>query len=170
VSVLGEGIGPGVSGGLDASLLVARSRSFGPWSSEHVVRLIIADGLGLILVLVGWWQAAGVGSVHAGIAWLNLCLAGLVVAAVGNGLWLLRARQAVGLARMRVLGAPRPVGVSSDRVYRPSDNGHAVLVAVPGLLRFHRPGCALVAGKQVRVASRVAHERAGRQACEVCEP
>jgi hypothetical protein len=135
-----------------------------------MVRLLVADGVGLVLILVGWWQAAGVGSVQSGLAWLNLCLAGLVVAAVGNGLWLLRARQAVSLARVSVLGVAHPVEVAMRPMYAPSENGHARLAAVPGLLRFHRPGCALVAGKQVRVASRVAHERAGRQGCEVCEP
>jgi hypothetical protein len=135
-----------------------------------VVRLLITDCFGLLLILMGWWQAAGVGSVRTGLAWFNLCLAGLVVAGVGNGLWLLRARQAVTLARVSVLGQPRPVEVTTVPAFGPSENGHAVLVAAPGLLRFHRPGCALVAGKQVGVASRVAHERAGRMPCEVCEP
>jgi hypothetical protein len=157
--------------GLDPSVLVRQSRAFGPWSSDHVVRVLVSDGSALVLILVGWWQAAGTGSVRSGVAWLNLCLAGLVVAGVANGLWLLRGRQAVTLARVSVLGHPRPVRVGSrESVYPAEDNGHAVLVAMPGLRRFHRPGCLLVAGKRVRVASRVAHQRARRLACEVCEP
>jgi hypothetical protein len=136
-----------------------------------VVRLLVSNGLGLLLALVGWWQAAGSGSVRSGLAWLNLSLAGLVVAGVANGLWLLRGRQAITLGRVSVLGQPRPVDVSAGvSPFGPSENGHARLVAAVGLSRFHRPGCALVAVKEVRVASRVAHERAGRFACEVCEP
>jgi hypothetical protein len=35
---------------------------------------------------------------------------------------------------------------------------------------FHRADCLLMAGKEVRVAGRADHERAGRAACEVCRP
>jgi hypothetical protein len=147
--------------------LVARSAGFGPWSSEHVARLLVAELVGLVLVLVGWWQAAGSGSVRTGLAWLNLCLAGLVVAGVGNGLWLLRGRQVVTLARVEVLGVPAS---AETPVVVPSSNGHGGLVSGSGLARFHRPGCVLVAGKGVEVATWVSHDRAGRRACEVCEP
>lgn len=156
---------------LDATALVP-DRGCGPWSTEHVVRLVVSNAVGLGLIFAGSWQAFGTDSVRSALAWLDLSISGVIVAGFANGLWFLRGREAVTLARLRVL-SPGP-GLTYtypvDEGLRSSGNGHGALVAVPGLDRFHRAECGLVTGKQAEVAARAAHLRLGRIACEVCEP
>ena len=143
---------------------------FGPWSTEHVVRLIASNALGLLLICLGSSEAFSADSVGSALAWLNLSISGVIVAGFGNGLWLLRGREAVTWARLRVLSPGRGLEHPVAPAPTPSGNGHGALVALRGLDRFHRAGCALVAGRQADVAARSAHLRAGRIACEVCEP
>ena len=50
------------------------------------------------------------------------------------------------------------------------DRPMAAVVAAPAMTHFHRDGCRLVAGKDVRRATRAAHERDGRTPCGVCRP
>jgi hypothetical protein len=180
---------------LDPRALEARaSRSVGPWNPDHLVGLLVADGIGLVLVFVGWWEASGLGTAHSQLAWLNLSVIGLVAAGGANGWWLARGRRVVTLARAAVLPDPPEVGLSFPAGLAVS-NGNAPgraqplrrqstrpagrsgvsgagggLVAGSGMSFYHRASCLLVAGKQVRVAGRAAHEASGLRACEVCRP
>jgi hypothetical protein len=166
----------------------------GPWNPDHLVGLLVANGIGLVLVFVGWWEASGLGSAKNQLAWLNLSLLGLVTAGGANGLWLARGRRVVTLARAVVL--PYPPGVGLRPAAGPAgSNGHAPgrtkpaqrrpptaerppgvagqsggLVAGSAMSFYHHASCLLVTGKDVRVAGRAEHERAGRKACEVCRP
>jgi hypothetical protein len=160
-----------------------------PWSADHLVGVVVANGVGLVLVFVGWWESSGLGSAHQQLAWLNLGVVGLIIAGGANGLWLARSRRVVTLARAVVLPyppgsgawpAPSSNGRASHAVVAPARGrrfrasadgaGTGVLVAGSAMSFFHRADCLLMAGKEVRVAGRADHERAGRAACEVCRP
>ena len=151
---------------------------YGGWGAEHLIRVAVANGIGLVLVFVGWWATSSQGSFHRQLAWLNVGLAGLLVAAAGNGLWLARGRRAItdarkrltlaygasnGRSAMRASSGPRP-GLGE------AASGSRGLVAGEAMSFYHRATCLLVAGKTVRVGTRGDHERDGLQACEVCRP
>lgn len=184
----------GAAGHLDLRALTVRSvPGAGPWSPDQVAGLVAANGIGLVLVAVGWWQASGLGSASSQLAWLNLSVFGLVVAAGANALWLARVRRVVLLARTATLPDPAtgfawpatlpttgngraPAAAPWPGRTRTPLDGSAVSPAGAGLVagrlmsRYHRASCLLVTGKEVRVESRSDHERARRHACEVCQP
>jgi hypothetical protein len=148
------------------------------WGADHVIRVMAANGIGLVLVFIGWWATSGEGSFHRQLPWLNVGVAGLVVAGAGNGLWLARGRRAITQSRKSVT---RACGSTNGRVVvrrssrdrlgvGESGMGSMGLVAGQGMSFYHRATCLLVGGKTVRVLSRAEHERDGLLACEVCRP
>jgi hypothetical protein len=148
-----------------------------PWTSDHLVGVVVANGIALMLLIAGWWQASGLGTAPHQLAWLNLSVLGLVVAGAANAMWLARVRRVVTLARGVALpfGPMAPIQDQSPRapaLGSASSNGHgpAQLIAGPGMSFYHRATCQMVAGKETQVASRGDHEEAGRRPCEVCWP
>lgn len=152
------------------------ARDRGPWKPEDFVRLVSANAVGLILVFASWFQTTQAADVRGRLTWLNLALVGLVIAGAGNGMWLLRGRQVVGLARVAMLPqtshAPGATAVFEPGANGsgPSANGSSFPVAVAGTAHYHRPSCMFVAGRDVTAASPRDHEREGRSPCGVCEP
>jgi len=142
---------------------IGGSASIAPWSPEGLARLVLTNGAGLVLLALGWYQASGQVTVRGQLTWLNVGLAGLGVGGVANGAWLLRGRQAVGMARSALLldrgdASPPPQGPDETPV------------TGPGMTRFHRAACPLAAGKVVSPAPRAEHVRRGLAPCEVCDP
>jgi hypothetical protein len=165
------------------SLEASARRSVIPWSSDHLVGVMVVNGVGLILLIGGWWKASSISSAHSQLAWLNLSVLGLVLAGAANGLWLARVRRVVTLARSAALpfGPGQPFGPSvtaaqpalaGPKPGTAATNGHGTgdLVSGPGMSFYHRPSCLMVAGKEIQAAARSRHERAGRRPCEVCWP
>src|SRR5437016_2674739 len=114
---------------LDPTALARRARTFAPWTVDHLVSVVLANAFGLLMVFAGWYEASGVSKVGAAIGWLDLSIGGLLVAGVANGIWLLRGRQAVMLARVSVL--PGPFLIHGTGTEQPSANGREELVAGP---------------------------------------
>ncbi len=143
---------------------IGGSASIAPWSPEGLARLLLTNGAGLVVLALGWYQASGQVTVRGQLTWLNVSLVGLGVSGVANGAWLVRGRQAVGMARSALLQDraevwPPPQPGPDDRP-----------VTGPGMTRFHRAACPLAAGKVVSPARRAEHERRGLVPCEVCAP
>jgi hypothetical protein len=140
------------------------SASIAPWSPEGLARLLVTNGAGLVLVALGWYQASGQVTVRGQLTWLNVSLAGLGVSGVANGAWLVRGRQAVGMARSALFQD------RSEASAPPHPGPDDRPVTGPGMTRFHRATCPLAAGKVVSPAPRAQHERRGLVPCEVCDP
>jgi hypothetical protein len=151
-----------------------RRRDLGGWSSEQVVRTLVATVAGLLMILASAFEANRTTQLSEGLAWLNLGIAGLVVASVGNATWLLAGRESVSFARAALIpNADSVIAVVApllaDRtVSAPSDTDR--FVGGDGLARYHRPGCPFVAGRSNGAATRHAHEAAGHRPCEICRP
>lgn len=141
--------------------------SFGPWPRAHWWRLAGFNVVGLALIVSGWYRGSGTGQVSTQLAWLNVALAGVVVAGVGDMLWLLRGRRGVALAQLLVL--PHRDGQSRSAV-SPTNGHESALVSGPRMTLYHRSDCILIHGKDVHKAGRLRHESAGLGRCEVCEP
>jgi hypothetical protein len=138
--------------------------------------VIVLDCVGLALILVGAFQASRAHDERGGLTWLNVALLGLLVAGVSNGSWLFAGRSMVTSAVQEVVLHAGPGALRAGTISRrqrpastPGPLAHR-LVAVGGSARFHSAACPFVADRPVLTASRREHERAGRSACEVCEP
>jgi hypothetical protein len=162
---------------IDASRQVAPARPL-LWGAEDLLRWAITTGLGGIVIAVAWYVAAGEATFAQQVGPLDAAVAGLLLSGVGNLAWLLHGRRALGERRRLLLPDlaeatpdPQPVLVgplSTPAVARATDE---VFLAGEGMDRFHRPGCALAAGRTGwTTATRRHHEEAGRRPCGVCRP
>lgn len=140
-----------------------------PWSGGQFAAVVVANSLALVLALIGWLYSSG--KTHPGdqIAGLNVSFAGVVLAIAANGFFLARGRQTVRLAMpVALAGTSRSIRRSAPIS---TSNGSAPwFVSVPGTRRYHRPGCALVAGKAAQEATVGHFAGTGRVPCEVCGP
>ncbi|HVW32123.1 MAG TPA: hypothetical protein VHL53_06255, partial [Acidimicrobiia bacterium] len=126
---------------------------------------------GVALMVAGWVRTSGAGAVDAQIPWLDLAVSGLLLAGLGNVLWLSAGRRSVADLRVALLPAGFGLAAGADRA---DDAGPRQRrnepVAADGMTRYHRADCLLAAGKPAVAASRPAHEAAGRAPCGTCRP
>lgn len=136
------------------------------WRRRFEVVLFGGNVVAGALLFAGWVGASRRIILGHQMAWVSVALAGLIVAAAANGLFLLEGRRAIQ-TRLRPY---RREAISVGR--GPSGSATAVepLVASDVMNMYHRPICQLVAGKPVNQASRAEHDRVGRIACGVCRP
>lgn len=129
-----------------------------PWRDRDLVELTAAALVGLIAILLGWFGASGAAAPARQMLWLNIAVVGLALYALGNCLWLMRLRRAVGdrraalvsfeVAEEEVEMAPEPTLAARGPVDR-SAMMSAQWVRGDGMARVHRPDCPVVAGKHV---------------------
>lgn len=124
------------------------------------------------LIALGWVGASGTRVVGDQLPWLVTSIAGLALAALGQGFWIMSGRRTLGRGFVAILPAPAHRGddpaLATDGLVEVPDDA---LVAVDGRVGlYHRRACAFVQGKPTSSVPRVAHERAGRAPCEVCQP
>jgi hypothetical protein len=109
------------------------------------------------------------------LAWLNLGVAGLAIAAMSNATWLLRGRESVSFGRVALLPGAAAIAELVDpcdlylRLEHREQSG-ATFATGDRLARYHRPDCPFIAGRSVELDGRDVFERNGLLPCEVCEP
>lgn len=135
-----------------------------PWSSEHLLRVVGGNALGVVVIVTSWFQASGELSVPGQLTWLNVGLVGLGVAGVSNGVWLYRGRREVGARRRLLLPAN-----TTPEATRPAD-ADGDPVAGDGMSRYHEQSCPFARDRAVRAAPPSEHREAGLLPCEVCLP
>jgi hypothetical protein len=146
------------------------------WSAEDWVRWALFVAGGLVLWLVGWYLASGEINYSRQIGPANLAVAGLLVAGAGHVWCLMRGRRAIGERRRRLLGDPAlaPAGREAATPAAPHADGTACrpseTVAGDGMMRYHRRGCPLAAGRDWPVLPAEEQEAAGRIPCGACRP
>lgn len=151
---------------MSAPWLPERFRRPVPWRVGDVLALVGTGGAGLVVVVVAAFGADQSGSLGRQVIWLNVGIAGVIALGVGNLLWLITCRRAIGELRRTLL--PHVRTVLTDAGARSAEPAGDRWVAGASMTRFHRPGCAFVAGKPVRVASEATHRRQGRRPCDLC--
>jgi hypothetical protein len=138
-------------------------------AGRAVATLAVRAGVGLVLAAAGWVGARGEVALDRQAPWIALSVAGLLVGSASAALWLLQLRRAVARRTAEVHGAVLRVEVA-----RP---GATQVLARRDLVRvrrtrgghlYHRPGCALVAGRAVKEGDPARWQRAGVRPCEAC--
>lgn len=140
-----------------------------PWTATDVQRWLSLSALGLVVVLVGWFLVSDKATYDEQMDVISVAVFGVILAAVGNGFWIMQGRRAVG-ERTRVLLAERTASLSAVMAQgagpaRPPDD---VYVAGSDSTLFHRPSCALAQGRNWTPVEHHVHESAGRVPCGVC--
>jgi hypothetical protein len=138
-----------------------------PWTPND---LLVTTGLvsvGVAFAVLGWSLASARAAVTDQVGLASLALVGVALAFVGQAVWLLRGRRAVGDRINHLLGPPPAAPANTTVGVREQSNE---LVAATGLRLYHRRTCLLVPAAGCRKAARSAHEKAGRRPCGVCRP
>jgi len=145
--------------------LPAPGRQPFPWQVPDLFRWFALLGLSLVGIVVAWWCASGTATFNRQLTWLNVGVAAVIVGGLGNMTWLLQGRRALALRRRELLNAIAVADVEkAPAVGGEDDTRHAVA----GTTRYHRSGCAAIAGKKTKAMSAAKHERAGRRPCGLC--
>lgn len=125
---------------------------------------------GLAAIVLGYVGVAG--TVHVGLQLPYLvsgALLGLALVGLGSALLVLHAlgRHARLMRRLldEVRTAPPAIGEGPATA-----QGDGMVVAVRGAKRFHRPGCLMVEGKDVRRLRATTAVGRGLAPCAVCDP
>jgi hypothetical protein len=143
------------------------------------MRGVLAVAAGGIIIVVSWYVCSGDANFNQQIGPLDAAVGGMVLVGLGNVMWVLRGRRAVGERRRALLPDPVMTATGSvGSVRKVSDHSandadadaDELFVAGKGLLYFHRPECALAAGRNWSGAPRAEHERQGCRPCGVCRP
>ena len=137
------------------------AEGWSPWSPTSVRTWSVLMIVGHAACAVAWWGASRRASVDEQLAWTNLAIIGAAVVAYGDVTWLWRARKDIRSVRVDLLAA-----VTGGIVQQTPD--HQVL-AVAGLVRFHRPGCGLATAEMSAMESDAA-VAAGHERCGICRP
>lgn len=131
--------------------MTAVGRRAEPWHDRDLLMVCGTTLAGLALLVTAWFGAGGTASVVLQTAWLNLAVAGFAISSIGQCLWLLRARRAVGERRIALISlTPREEDPYETKPLPRTATG---LVRAAGMVKLHRPDCALLAGKDVTGAA-----------------
>jgi hypothetical protein len=132
------------------------------WSKRDEFVLGVVLAVGAVLVLAGWFFAAGRADAGDQLVFVSLALIGALVGLAGTIGWVVRGRRLISIRRGLLLGSPPPPKAETAFA--------AELVAGSTGKWFHRADCLLALGRDWSPASRAEHEQAGRQSCPGCRP
>ena len=100
-----------------ASWLPDRFQRPVPWRVGDLLALVGTWCAGIVLVLVAWFCSDSATSVDSQVRWLNVGVIGVITLGVGNLLWLITGRRAIGELRRLVLpGIPLGPLASTEEV------------------------------------------------------
>ena len=143
--------------------LALPSQSHTPlWSKRDEAVLGVVLAVGAVLVLAGWFFAAGRADAGDQLVFVSLALIGALVGLAAVIGWVVRGRRLISTRRGLLLGSPPPPRAELARA--------AELVAASTGKWFHRADCLLALGRDWSAAPRAEHESAGRLACPGCRP
>lgn len=116
-------------------------------------------------ILATAYGAATTDDPQTALLWFNLSVASLAFAGIANALWLVRCHSATSTRRADVLDDVAETVRVPDAAAELTREGYVV---VPGVLRYHVPDCAFVAGRQAQPATVRDLDRTRHVPCEVC--
>lgn len=140
-----------------------------PWGRREALVTAVPAVAGLVLIVWGWYGASGTVDLDSQTRWLAVGICGLIVGGFGMVAWLLLGLRAVTALKHEVL-AELESRLPAPEAASPAAAPAAALGTVPGMRRYHRPDCLMIAGKNASWAPEAEHVRAGLQPCGVCRP
>lgn len=140
-----------------------------PWSRGHFVSLAIIVALGGAVCALAWNGTSTRSQLDDQTPWIALGVAGFLVAAGAQVVFLRQGRRTVVTHGVEVQASV--MSLVQVRTAAPSEHGSATgLVAAEGMAHFHRPECPIAAGRPWQPEPQHVHEAAGRTPCGICVP
>lgn len=142
------------------------------WQPGDAVAVLWTSIGGLAALVVSFIGVSGSDDRDTQTVWIAVGIGGVVLAAVGNAVWLAAGARAVAARRRSVVvrldawAGPSTIAGPSF----PATVTAGLPVATAAMTRYHRPDCPLVRGKPAEAADPTDHRARGRRPCGVCRP
>jgi hypothetical protein len=134
-----------------------------PWRPGDTPAVLALNVLAAAGVAACWFGSAREIHFHDTLYWLQGAIVAVIVAGVGDGLWLLAGMRRIRERRRVLIETwPRQPVVAST--------AEEAVVTAPRMTTYHRPGCLLVLGKKVRSGSSGALAARQLTPCGMCRP
>lgn len=151
--------------------MLSHARASAPWHFGNRLSVVFLGLLGLGGILFSWWMVAGTAEAATQQKWLDVGVVALLLATVGDVVYLLAGRRSVrGRQRSVALRIARLADSGLVADDGGTDTAAGTVVTAPRMTRYHRGDCLLVRGKAVSRGSVAENVRAGRRPCGVCTP
>jgi hypothetical protein len=139
-----------------------------PWRIGDLLALWVPLVAGGVMLIMAWWGSSSTAKLSDQVFWLDVGVAGVIVAGVGIVLWLITGRRAIGERRKRLM--PDVLVISTVASGGDVTSFSDELVTAARMTRYHRADCPLVTGKTIRKATGSSARSAGLEPCGVCNP
>ena len=140
-----------------------------PWQRRNHIGFALCTALGAGLLAASYFGVAAEVQLKDQVFFVDLGIAGVLVGTVGGVRWLAAGLRAVRVRKAAAVALVRSRFVPAQTAVTAGSAGSAEgLVTAARMTRYHRPGCPLVAGKDVSAATSAEHSAAGRRPCGVC--
>jgi fatty acid desaturase len=145
-----------------------------PWARRDIAAVAVVLVRAVVGLVVGWLGVSDTVDLDGQTRWLGFGIAALILGGFGMVGWLLVGLGRVARLRREVLAEltrRHPEPVTAD--WQVTTHQASVTVnfgTVPGMRRYHRADCQLLAGKQGTYAATADHEKAGLAPCPICLP
>jgi hypothetical protein len=145
-----------------------------PWARRDALFPGLLIGVGVVLLVVGWFGISDAIALESQTRWLALGIVGLIVGGLGMVVWLLAAMIRISQLRRavyaeidrRVSAAERAAAGAAT----PTAEVAVGFATAPGMRRYHRADCLMLRGKKATVAAEADLTKAGLAPCGVCLP
>jgi hypothetical protein len=145
-----------------------------PWARRDALLPGLFIGVGLVLLVVGWFGISDAIALESQTRWLALGIVGLIVGGLGMVVWLLAAMIRIGQLRRAVYAEIDRRVSAAERAAAAVPTPTAELVVgfatAPGMRRYHRVTCLMLQGKKATPAAEADLTKAGLVPCGVCLP
>jgi hypothetical protein len=140
-----------------------------PWVRRDVVVPGLLMLLGVVVLVIGWLGISDAVALDRQTRWMAVSIIGLIIGGLGMVLWLLAGLTRVNRLRHVVVAAAdrRVTRAATPAAAQQTAGGFAT---APGMHRFHRTECLMLAGKQATGGEPTEFTAAGLEPCGVCLP
>jgi hypothetical protein len=140
-----------------------------PWRVADAQRVGVRLAIGLAGIVVAWAGASGTVTWRNQLIWTAVAAGGVVIAAAGGALWLLSGFGAVKVEQ-RDLKQKLYARLSPEPGREIRTTAPGAFLWAPGMTRFHRADCELIAGKPVQSLTAEDCRRRELYPCGMCQP
>jgi len=145
-----------------------------PWARRDALLPGLFIAVGLVLLVVGWFGISDAVALERQTRWLAVGIVGLIVGGLGMVVWLLAAMIRISQLRRAVYAEIDRRVTAAERRAEAAPTPTAELAVgfatAPGMRRYHRVTCLMLAGKKATAAAEADLTKAGLAPCGVCLP
>jgi hypothetical protein len=141
-----------------------------PWHLGDRLAIGFLSLVGLGGIALSWWRVAGAADWSTQLAWVDVGVTALIVAAVADAGWLMAGQRALRRRKRALIRRIENAIADTAMEEVAEDAAGGLVCTAPRMTTYHRPDCLLVQGKPVHRGPIAEANAAGRRPCRMCTP